>query len=470
MNLKKIPALILSAILAAAAFTGCSGGGGTAPEASTPAPESTTAGENAAPAASGDPVELTIWLTPQWQGVFSPDEDGADYDSFFKEAGRRYQEKNPDVTVKVEVIPGEGRDEKLNVAMQTDTLPDLFFESSFAMSSFMHKGAIVPINDIVTEADRADISEGLWDNCTVGDEILVFPFSHMPGTLVYNAKLFREAGLEDAIGGEYEIKTWTPDEFKSLLQQLKTSLPNVYPFGLWAKNNQADTWNLAYLRVFGSSFFDENDSIIVNEAAGVKGLEYILDLYNEGLTVPGAESLSSNDNNAMFINGQVAVSFTNTVLLGNQKAEMAALDPEFDIRLANIPGDPEPKTFTYVSGGMAMNTGDETRIAAAKDFLRYFSTDAELILASKNGTPVRASVAEQVAGELPYLAAYNENDRYMFNFSNNVPGYGELRTVLFPELQAALTGEKTAQEALDSYAAAGNKIIEEARLDSVFYN
>lgn len=466
--MKKLIGLLLSGVLLAGALAACGGGGSSsAPPAA--GSGSGSASGAASPAATGEKMELVMWLTPQWQGVFSATEEGADYDSFFKEAARRYNELNPNVSISVEVIPGEGRDEKLNVAMQTDTLPDVFFEGAFTMSSFMHKGAMVPLNDIVSDEDKADISEGIWDNCTINEEIFVFPFNHMPGTLIYNANMFREAGLDEYIGEEYAIKTWTPEEFKTLLEGLKAGLPNVSPMGLWAKNNQADTWNLAYLRMFGSPFFGENDELVVNDAKGVKALEYILDLYNAGLTVPGAESLTSNDNNAMFINGQLAVSFTNTVLFQTQIKEMEAIDPNFDVRLANIPGDPNPLTFTYVSGGMVMNTGDEARMAAAKDFVKFFSTDPELVVASKNGTPVRASVTEQVKAEMPYLAAYNENEQYMFNFSNNVAGYNELRTVLFPEIQAALTGEKTAQEALDAYVAAGNEILKTAKQDSVMY-
>jgi multiple sugar transport system substrate-binding protein len=51
-----------------------------------------------------------------------------------------------------------------------------------------------------------------------------------------------------------------------------------------------------------------------------------------------------------------------------------------------------------------------------------------------------------------------------------MPGYSELRNVLFPELQAALTGQKTPQEALDSYVEKGNIVIDEGRASSVVYN
>ena len=424
-----------------------------------------------AQAEEGD-ISLNLWLTPSWKGVFSGDEPDADYDSFFKEAASRYNAQNPNVTINVEVISGDARDEKLRAAEASDSLPDLVYEGAFTMSSYYHSGSIVTLDDIISDEDKADIGEGIWENCKVEGETFIFPFAHMPGTLIYNADMFREAGLDDYIGGEYDIITWTPDELKdTILPALRDNLDGVYPMSLFCMNNQADTWNLSYLRMFGCDFFNEDGYLCTNDEKGVKALEYILELYNNGLTVAGAESLTSNDCNAMFQNKMIAVSFTNSTLLTNLQTDMnnGTIEP-FDARLANIPGDPEPKSFTYVSGFMAMNTHDDARIAASKDFIKYVCTDPELVLASKNTLPVRASVTEAVGSELPYLPAYTENQKYIFNFSNNMPGYNELRNVLFPELQAALTGAKTAQEAMDSYVENGNKVIDEGRASSVIYN
>lgn len=422
-------------------------------------------------AAQGDAVTLTLWLTPQWKGVFSGDEPNADYDSFFKEAAKRYNELNPNVTINVEVVAGDARDEKLKVAAETNTLPDIVYEGAFTLSSQYHKGNIVTLDDIITDADKSDIADGIWENCQVEGQTFIFPFAHMPGTLIYNADMFRQAGLDKWIGGEYDIVTWTPDEYKEILTGLRDNLEGVYPMSLFAMNNQADTWNLSYLRMFGSPFFDETGHLSVNDEAGVKALEYILDLYKNGLTVPGAESLTSNDCNAMFQNQQIVISFTNSTLYSNLRTDMASgAIGTFDARLANIPGDPHPNSFTYVSGFMAMNTKDDARIAASKAFIQYVCTDKELIMASKNMLPVRASVSEAVKDELPLLPAYSNNAQYIYNFSNNMPGYSELRNVLFPELQAALTGQKTAKQALDDYVEKGNVVIDEGRAGSVIYN
>lgn len=473
--MKKLVAALLSLCMVLS-LCACGGGGGNGDNpggASSDNPGASSENPSNDNPGGGENITLTLWLTPSWKGVFSGDEEGADYDSFFKEAGKRYNEQHPNVTVNVEVISGDTRDERLRAAESSNSLPDIVYEGAFTMSSYYHSGSIVAIDDIISDEDKADIGEGIWENCQIEGKTFIFPFAHMPGTLIYNADMFREAGLDQYIGGEYEIITWTPDELRTILTGLRDSLSDkgVYPMSLFAMNNQADTWNLSYLRMFGCPFFDETGHLCANDENGVKALQYILDLYNDGLTVPGAESLTSNDCNAMFQNKQIAVSFTNSTLLTNLHTDMESGAVEkFDARLANIPGDPDPHSFTYVSGFMAMNTKDDARIAAAKDFIKYTCTDPELVMASKNTLPVRTSVTEAVGSELPYLAAYTENQKYIFNFSNNMPGYNELRNVLFPELQAALTGQKTAQQAMDDYVAKGNTVIDEGRASSVVYN
>ncbi|MGO1919434.1 MAG: ABC transporter substrate-binding protein, partial [Alkalibacterium gilvum] len=137
---------------------------------------------------------------------------------------------------------------------------------------------------------------------------------------------------------------------------------------------------------------------------------------------------------------------------------------EFDARLAANPSSTgDPVAFTYVLSSIAFNTGTEEEVATAKDFIKFYSSDEELVMGSAQGVPVRQSVSEQLsAEENPLLEANNELSEQVYNFSNNTPGYAELRNVLYPELQAVFTGEKTSQEALDSYTDKASQIIEDA--------
>ncbi len=425
-----------------------------------------------------DQVEISVWLTPQWKGVMDGSEDGADYDSFFKYAAEKFskQYKEHDVKVNVEVIAGDQRDELLNVNLNGGTPPDVFFESVFAMGDYAHRGALVPLNDVIDDEAKKDIPESYWESVTFGDDIYFYPFSHMPGTLAYNADMFKAAGLDEYIAEENEIGTWTLKDYEKILKGLKDNLPkdkypNAYPMGLYALNNQGDTWNLAYLRMFGNSFFDKDGNITLDDADGVKAAEWLKKVYESGYTNPGAESVSSNDANAMFQNQQLAISFTNSVLATNAKADMeSGKTQKFDMRLANIPYESGyPLTFTYVTGAAVFNTNDETRMKVSKDFVQFVSSDPELVKASKNGIPVRDSVIEEFKNDNPLFAAYNDNAQYMFNFTGNVPGYSQLRQVLYPELQALFTGDKTPKQVVKDYQEKGNQIIEESKANSVIY-
>nr|WP_245249781.1 extracellular solute-binding protein [Vagococcus allomyrinae] len=415
-----------------------------------------------------DKVTLELWLTPQWKGVMDASEEKADYDSFFKEAAKRYEADNPNVKINVQVIPGEQRADKLSVAIQTKELPDMFFDSSFALSEYAHMGVLAPLDDIIDEETKSDISASIWDNVTIADKTYFYPFGHNPGTLVYNADMFKAAGLDKYLAGEHEIANWSTEDLRTIAETLKAKNKDVAPFGLFAKNNQGDTWNMSYMRMFGNTFFDKDGKIVVNEDSGVEALEYIDQLREDGLTTKGAETLTSNDVNAMFQNKQTAINFTNSVLFNGIAKDMEDGKVEkFDMRLANIPGKDQPISFTYVTSSVVFDTGDQARIDAAKDFVKFYSTDEELVKASKNTLPVRESVISQLEGEMPYLNAYNQNSDNIINFSNNTPGYVELRNAFFPELQALFTGDKSAQEALDSFTENGNRIIEDNTKKSV---
>lgn len=437
------------------------------------------ASENAKNEDGKEIVNLTLWLTPQWEGVLDASEDGASYDSFFKHAAERFAEEYDeyDVDIKVEVVASDQRDELLNVNLNGGTPPDIFYESVFAMGEYAHRGALVPLDDVIDEEAKNDIEETYWDNVTFGDEVYFYPFSHMPGTLTYNADMFKAAGLEDYIGEEDEIKTWTLEEYETILEALKEDVPKdkypgAYPMSLYALNDQGDTWNLAYLRMFGNKFFNEEGNIILDDENGVKAAKWLKKIYEDGLTNPGAESVSSNDTIAMFQNQQLGINFTNSVLFNNMLADMeSGQAPKFDARLANIPSESgDPLTFTYVTGAAVFDSGDETKIKVSKEFVKFFSSDPELVKSSKNGVPVRTSVAEQYSDENPLFAAYDENAQYGFTFTGNVPGYNQLRQVLYPELQALYTGQKRAEEIIKDYQEKGNQIIKESKEDSVIFD
>jgi multiple sugar transport system substrate-binding protein len=432
-----------------------------------------------APAASisgGGDVTLEIWMTPHWN-ISDPEiHQGGDYglEEFLLETLHRFAAsyEGANITeVRVENMPGADRDERISVAMATDTLPDMLFESFFSVGPRAHEGLYVDITDIISPEARADIPSGIWDAVTIGDRVFCYPF--VQGLLFwgYNADMFRDAGLDNFIAGKNEVAVWSDAEYLEILNALKENLPpEVYPMTFFCLNNQVDAINLAWMRMFGAEWFDRDGFVVANNPLAVRGLQYMVDIKNAGLSNPNPESIQGADTLDIFFNQRTAMNFMQNVhvsrLLNNFDSGEVE---EFDMRIATIPGT-HPRTISYVHGFMVFDTANPTSIAVAKDFVSWVAGDRNLMAESRWMLPVSDTIASYYSDFDPFMDAYIDAMSFLFDFSNNSVSYGELRNALFPELQAAFTGAKTPQQALDDYTDRANRIIEEGLRFSVLAN
>ena len=62
-----------------------------------------------------------------------------------------------------------------------------------------------------------------------------------------------------------------------------------------------------FIQNFGADFVDKDHTkVVINDEAGVKGLQWILDAYKKGLIAKGAESMTSTDALDWFNQGRAA--------------------------------------------------------------------------------------------------------------------------------------------------------------------
>jgi len=220
------------------------------------------------------------------------------------------------------------------------------------------------------------------------------------------------------------------------------------------------------IRMFGAKFFNEDATqILLNSEEGAKGLQFIMDLKDKGLLAPGPESIGIQDSLNMFMNGQLAVSVFNNINYGSLKASWAngSLN-KFNLKWAFLPNASGPICFFYQKGSVVFKVPNEQNLAVAKDFVRFYST-APYTSSSVALSPVRISVTNAMTD--PEMALLSDSLKYGVSFNAQAPGYLELRTLFYPQLQAAMTGQKTAKQALDDFAEAGNKALSKNAARSV---
>lgn len=388
--------------------------------------------------------------------------------------------ENGQYQITVESFPGSERPEKLALAKQGDSLPSLFLTAYFTSADEIHQGTILPLTDIVTENYQKDISESLLDQVRIGDEYYMVPVYSSPQGMLYNADIFREAGLDEFITESAdEIAVWTLDDLdQKILPALKDFFGGTekYPLALYAGSEQNDSYLINLLRMSGGEVFRDGRCVAGEDENTVKALEKLKEWFDKGYTNSDVATRVFVDCNADFQKQNVAISAGQFATYNNHLAAFEKGDAEeFDIRVAAIPrketdGADTAAMHEYVYG-FAMMKADERQQEAAKEFLKWLSTQQEGYLpALSSGIPASQKAVEDQLDEKPIYNAYRNAQKYVFDFTGAVPGFVSTRAVFYPAVQSCITESSDAKGALWTYQEAANEIILEYTQRSVVLN
>lgn len=400
-------------------------------------------------------VTLTIKVPPlAMSSSAMPDLQDA-YD-LLERAGKEFAEQytEADVTVNVVKFDYVAEDQFITDCFDTEDAADILFENYFNMSTYVYTGRVVPLDDIITDAQRADIGETYWDMSRMDGKTYMLPYYATQHTLGYNKELFRQCGLEEYIGEENTIQSWTPEEWETILSTLAARLPEMhYPMMMYARNEQGDTHIMTLLRSRGCTFFDEEGRFCLNTPEGIAALQWFVDARQKGYFPANCESLMFSDCVDLFQNGQLAISMVNSVMLSSIS--------NIDIGLVNFPSmDGRGYNTRFLTGFMAFDNGDTAKLAAAKAFLQFFYASELYMDCSQCVFPVSESVLARMGTRKPMSDAYRANVVNAVDFRGGNPNWRGVRSVFWPEIHALLSGEQTAEEAAAAIDRACNEAID----------
>lgn len=374
---------------------------------------------------------------------------------------------------------GSQRAALISGAIETNTLPALLFSAWFTTSDYVHQGLVADITDIA-ESVKDDMYASTY-NATVidGKSYMVGLYQSYFG-FIYNADMMKEAGLGAFVPEDpYEVTCWTVDQMENdILPALAEYVKGTekYPIGFFAADNQADTFMMNWLTMLGGNLWKDGKSVAGEDANTIAALEKMIAWTNAGLTNSNVITKSGAEVGGEFKN-QVSVlssgQFTNYT--ANLKAMNNGEIEKFDMRIAAIPVKKDGKdTVTmanYVYGASVMNNGKEDQMIVAREFIKWLLGNEEHLTAfNVNAIPCYASITEATAAANPIYAGLAKVEPYIWDFTGGVAGYVSTRSLLFPELQAAFSGEKTAAEALVNYSKGANEVIQEYMDNSLVLN
>ncbi len=384
-----------------------------------------------------------IVKTPTMAMTSVSDPEVEDAQMFLKKVGdafcASYEKAN--VEILLEVFAYTDEIEAITDTFGTIDAPDVLYEGFFNMSSYIHTGRVVPLDDIISEEMRADIRESAWEMSEVDGKTYMMPYLSMENIIVYNKALFREAGLAEYAEAGTDVQSWTMEEWTEILDTLAANLPEgTYPMMMYGGDNQGDTHIMAMLRAFGCPFFDEEGNFALENEEGIRALQWIQDGVERGWYPPNPENVVLSDNVELFAANQLAICMANNT----------SIDVVFsvdDVGFVNFPGD---VATAFVTGFEVFDNGDAAKLQAAKDFVKYIYETDEWMDLSAGSLPVSKRVVQKYEDQIVMLREFVENISHVVDFMENKPNWqGEadsVRSVFWTHIHDLLAGKVTPQE------------------------
>ncbi len=357
MMKKKLLSLILAGVLAIGA-TACS------------SPESTqaTASEGEG---SGEKVKLTI-------ATFS---DPFEVDIVTEQA-QAYMDANPDVELVIEPISGDIW-EVLKTRMAANEEPDIFYMDIFQSAQFMDAGKLAPLNDALSDEDKADFDEALLNGFTGADGNLYgVPKDYSTLALYYNTQMLADAGIEPPT-------TW--DELESAAAALTDEDAGIY--GLVLQNELPRAQPFFY-SAGGSMMVDGVPTL--NTPENIEAYQFFIDLINNKYAQT-PQQMGLGWSGDAFATGTVAMAVEGTWMV-NSLLEMA---PDLEYGVVPIPQKDEPASMQFTVAYSMSNNTEHPEVA--KDVISFLtSTEQQLVVANAGRSmPARKSALETYVENWP---------------------------------------------------------------------
>jgi multiple sugar transport system substrate-binding protein len=295
-----------------------------------------------------------------------------------------FERANPDVEVRLTVVPWSSYQQKLRLDVAGGTADDLFWTNSY--EDYADTGRLIDIG-----AALGPEATAVWDPSAIAQysrdgKLWAVPQFVDAGTAVYyNRELLAAAHVDPA---ELNALRWSPggdDTLRPVLRRLATVAPWAYNAG-----HDFQSIELPYLGSAGARLQDDNDHFVFDSPQGVAAFDYLVRLIADRLTPSPADTNTNPDfaKNA-FLQGKLALLQSGTFNLA-QVAERA----RFGWGVALLPEGPAGRVSTNNAIGVAGNAATR-HPDAVRRVLAWLGSGAGNRYLADGGAVIPAVVSEQ---------------------------------------------------------------------------
>ena len=396
-------------------------------------------------------VEITYWDFPQ----FTKDKEFKKTEDFDAALIKAFEAKNPNIKVNYQKIEFTDGPAKVETAIQSKTAPDVIYDAPGRVIAWAAKDLLVPLDEV----DKSKLNDAAVKASSYKDKLYLYPQGVAPFLMGVNKDLTDKLGVTDLLPLNKKDRSWNVEEYEKFLKAVKQKDSSITPALFYTKSQAGDQGPRAFVANLYNSWItdDANSKYTINDANGVKGLEWVKKAYDEGLLGQGV-ALEAKDALEAFKSGRAAT----TILFSPGTAASHASG--FNYKFLPFPNNSGKAKYEYLVAGPAIfDNGDKDKAAAAKKFVDFMVNDKDwgkrTLLASGNFSAKKDEKGLYESEELKFAEGLTDQ---FGPYYNTIPGFAKMRPLWFNMVQGVLNGKTSPKEGLDKFVEDANKTIKEA--------
>ncbi len=306
---------------------------------------------------------------------------------------------------------------------------------------------------------------------TIDGRLIMLPRAQFDvSALYYQKSLYKDEAKKTAFKAKYGYDLAPPKTWKEVSDQaiFFSNPPNFFGTQFPGKEEAINGRFFEMLVAEGGEYLDKDGKPAFNSEAGVRALDWFVNMYKAKAVPAGTTNYLWDDLGAGFASGSIALD------LDWPGWATYFNDPKSSKVAGNVGVVVQPVGSSGKHTGWSGHHGfSVTEACAHKDaaasLVWFLTNDDSQKLEAANGTlPTRKAVWEwdiQQAASDPYkkevLSTFQESMKYAFPVPRT-PQWIEISNVVYPELQAAILGDKTSKQALDIAAQKATDVLKDA--------
>jgi multiple sugar transport system substrate-binding protein len=385
-------------------------------------------------AASADEV---VWWAPNWGQARAED------------LARKFEAANPDTRIRIEVTVSDGLQNRILVALQSGSPPELIDAQSGWNIPYANTGKLLPLDDFVAKEaiDLQDFHPVALRTATSGGRLYGIPYRIESHALIYSKNAYREAGLDP----DDPPETW-PEliDYAKKLTRTTASGQQQYGFAITGGGEIGNTVfrSLPFLWMNGGGILsDDLEEVIVNRPESVEAVKFYTDMFTElGVSPPSTLQNDGTANRRLFIAGAVAQYQSGQFDLNSIHQE----NPGIEIGAAQIPHPEGKQTAALLGGWNWIIPAEAKNKEGALKFVAFLSQPENMGFYTDT-FPARTSAMDLPRFQDPELQGF----KAMLPFARQPPPHPnwiQITQIYFNHVQEILLGAATPQEAMDAAA------------------